>query len=535
MQTTHLLTTILLLFFMTNLSAQWEWENAEFSNLDLGYPLDGFLTLDNEEHDDYVIDMLVQPDGKTLIFGSSQNLLTSNKNYVLIRFDINGDLDNSFGRGGITTLPNEFYNKSHFSGAGSKFILQPDGKIVIIGGSAEHVFDDNDILILRYTSEGFLDDAFGDAGKVVLITETQERVYTIYQQPDEKLVLAGSASHFVAKDFFLLRCHSNGVIDTTFGEKGYVRTDFGKEDIPAKIIGQPDGKLLVLGKTVDSDLKKSDFALVRYLPDGTLDAIFGNEGKVITTIGVGKEANARSGLLQKDGKIILIGSAKAAYQSDYAMVRYHTDGRIDKSFGNKGKVLTNVSKYGDVGTSIANQPDGKILLAGNSKEWASHITLLRYDANGKLDYSFGDKGKQRPYFSIHGSGLKTMCIQDNKVILAGNLRLGTRPNYDFLIIRFLADFNVGTIDFSLNTNETLVYPNPIENRTTLEYTLNNNENMTIQLVDLQGRVLKIYLQNEAQQKGSYQQLIDLPTDLPRGMYFVRLTSPNGQVMIKVIK
>ena len=88
--------------------------------------------------------------------------------------------------------------------------------------------------------------------------------------------------------------------------------------------------------------------------------------------------------LQKDGKIILIGSAKAAYQSDYAMVRYHTDGRIDKSFGNKGKVLTNVSKYGDVGTSIANQPDGKILLAGNSKEWASHITLLRYDANGKL-------------------------------------------------------------------------------------------------------------------------------------------------------
>lgn len=161
--------------------------------------------------------------------------------------------------------------------------------------------------------------------------------------------------------------------------KGYVRTDFGREDAPVKIIGQPDGKLLVLGETGDSYLQKGDFALVRYLPDGTLDETFGNAGKVITVIGRGKRARASSGVLQKDGKTILVGSAQgAAYQPDYAMVRYHPDGRIDKTFGNKGKVITNVSRFGDYGMSIVIQPDEKILLAGNSKDLIINSKLEDY-------------------------------------------------------------------------------------------------------------------------------------------------------------
>jgi len=484
MQINHLLTTILLFLFTINLTAQWEWENAEFSNLNLGYPLDGFLTLDNTEHNDYLIDMMVQPDGKTLIFGSSQNTSTFSNHYVLARFDINGVLDASFGKEGMIHLPNEYNYNYNFSGNGGKFILQPTGKILIIGGTGEQLYDDNDILMLRYTSDGNLDSTFGEGGKIIFVTETPENAYTVYQQLDEKIVLAGSSDHYDVSDFFLFRCLSTGVIDTTFGENGYVRTDFGKRDIPAKIIGQPDGKLLVLGKTEDIYLQKSDFVLARYLSDGTLDETFGNKGKVITTIGVGKQAIVRSGLLQRDGKIILVGSAQGLYQPDYAMVRYHADGQLDESFGSKGKVITSVSQLDDIGESVVIQADEKILLAGTSREWASHLTLVRYNSNGQLDYSFGDKGKQRPYFSVHGSFVKKMYLQDDKVILAGDLRLESRPNHDFLIIRFLSDLNVGTINFTLNTNKALVYPNPIKHTAILEYTLENIENLTIQLVDV---------------------------------------------------
>ena len=59
--------------------------------------------------------------------------------------------------------------------------------------------------------------------------------------------------------------------------------------------------------------------------------------------------------------------------------------------------------------------------------------------------------------------------------------------------------------------------------------------MTIQLIDLNGQVLKTYLQNESQQVGLYQEAIDLPTDLSTGLYFLRLSSLNGQTIIKVIK
>lgn len=139
MQITHLLTAILLFFFTPNLSAQREWKNAEFNNLHLGYPLDGFLTLDNEEHNYYILYMIAQPDGKTIIFGRSQNQLTPDKNYVLARFGINGALDNSFGKEGMVTLPNEYHDHSYSFGDADMFILQSDGKIVIIGGTGEQV------------------------------------------------------------------------------------------------------------------------------------------------------------------------------------------------------------------------------------------------------------------------------------------------------------------------------------------------------------------------------------------------------------
>lgn len=80
-----------------------------------------------------------------------------------------------------------------------------------------------------------------------------------------------------------------------------------------------------------------------------------------------------------------------------------------------------------------------------------------------------------------------------------------------------------------------VYPNPIKNTTTLAYTLENEEILTIQLRNLQGRILKTYLQNKPQPAGTYQQQIDLSTYLPTGVYILNLISPNGQVAVKVFK
>ncbi len=94
---------------------------------------------------------------------------------------------------------------------------------------------------------------------------------------------------------------------------------------------------------------------------------------------------------------------------------------------------------------------------------------------------------------------------------------------------------MGIISFSTKENIALVYPNPIKDIATLEYLLEKPEILTIQLTDLNGQLLKTYLQNKPQKADTYQQQIDLPIDLPTGMYFIRLSSPNGETMIKVVK
>ena len=80
-----------------------------------------------------------------------------------------------------------------------------------------------------------------------------------------------------------------------------------------------------------------------------------------------------------------------------------------------------------------------------------------------------------------------------------------------------------------------MYPNPIKNTATLEYTLDQPELLTIQLTDLHGRVLKTFLQKQKQLAGTYFQTIDLPNNLPRGMYLVKLGSLEEHIFIKIIR
>jgi uncharacterized delta-60 repeat protein len=127
-------------------------------------------------------------------------------------------------------------------------------------------------------------------------------------------------------------------------------------------VRQPDGKLVVAGtrksRTIDRDV-----LLVRYDVDGTPDAGFGSGGVVTTSIRRPDDAMALA--LQPDGKLVAGGrSSDEATGYDFVLVRYRPDGNIDASFGTGGAVLTSVGAGGDEGTALVHQPDGKLVLAG---------------------------------------------------------------------------------------------------------------------------------------------------------------------------
>ena len=178
-----------------------------------------------------------------------------------------------------------------------------------------------------------------------------------------------------------------GNLDTTFGIGGKVITDIGGSDTAYDVAIQADGKIVVVGETYNSN---GNFAVTRYNPDGSLDSSFGNSGKAIADF-ANQTDRAYSVTIQSDGKILIGGITYNGNQTDAALVRYNSNGSLDTTFGNGGKVSTNFEGKSEWIESIAVQPDGKIVVGGSVDP--NDFALIRYNSDGSLDTSFGNGGR----------------------------------------------------------------------------------------------------------------------------------------------
>ncbi|GIM95055.1 delta-60 repeat domain-containing protein [Paractinoplanes toevensis] len=241
-----------------------------------------------------------------------------------------------------------------------------------------------------------LDLSFGSGGIVSTdFAEFIDEGRALLVQND-KPVVAGTASRIVAgmgtSDFGVARYTTDGRPDSSFGSGGKVTTDFfGSADDAYAVAGQPDGAVVAAGRAVTADNLDSDFALARYCRDGTLDSAFGSGGKVHTDFG-GTVDVGKAMVRQRDGKIVVAGStALYPVSVDFALARYHVDGRLDTSFGVGGRVVT---KFGGASsaTALVLQKDGKIVVTGETERDGFDFGLARYNTNGTLDRGFGDGG-----------------------------------------------------------------------------------------------------------------------------------------------
>src|SRR5262249_62180954 len=139
-------------------------------------------------------------------------------------------------------------------------------------------------------------------------------------------------------DFALARYNSDGTPDTTFNGDGQVTTDFdGFNDDAFSILVQPDGKLVAVG-SAKNPANFYDFAAARYLSNGTIDTTFGAAGKVRTDFGDHNFDQARSAVLQPDGKIVAAGFAisENGLVQNFAIARYSAGGVLDAGLGTGG-------------------------------------------------------------------------------------------------------------------------------------------------------------------------------------------------------
>ncbi len=240
------------------------------------------------------------------------------------------------------------------------------------------------------------------------------------------------------------------------GGPGVVVTDAGTtEDWAYGVDVQADGKYVVSGKSLDAN-GYPDFTLYRYNADGSLDASFNGSGKVTTAVGPYHDEAVGVRVLP-DGKI-LVGGYSSQGATDFAVVRYNADGSLDTTFGGDGMVTTDINGLWDQAYSMTVQSDGKILLAGmasGNPSSVSSFAIVRYNSDGTLDTSFSSDGKLAVSAGYETQYLQAIKVQsDGMIIAAGYGYTSGVTNHDMVLMRF--DSN-GVLDAGFGQNGIATY------------------------------------------------------------------------------
>jgi len=294
-----------------------------------------------------------------------------------------------------------------------------------------------------WAAPGDLDLSFGGNGTVATnFTSTDDMAFGVAIQSDGRIVAVGSANF--QNEFALARYAHDGSLDASFDGDGKFTTTFtGDHDSAHDLAIQTDGKIVAAG-TAGFD----SFALARYESDGTLDPSFGEDGKVLTNLTGGFDV-AYAVAIQANGKIVAAGRSAGA-GGRFALARYESDGSLDPSFSGDGKVFTSFTSGDDYARDMAIQADGKIVVAGSAGGAGGRFALARYESDGSLDPSFSADGKVLTNFTRGVDLALGIAIQSNRRIVAAGHAGGTRAsprNHKFAIARYRAN---GALDRSFS-------------------------------------------------------------------------------------
>lgn len=265
----------------------------------------------------------------------------------------------------------------------------------------------------------------GDSGAVVKMAV----------QPDGRIVIVDGERKY-GRQTMAMRFNSNGSIDSSFAENGRFYPPTGLENAGiVSVCLQPDGKIIIAG-TADTGATHSDLLLLRLKGDGTIDSSFGGGGYVLTSYDAASDTLA-SIALQPDGKIIAYGYFNDG-QDTLQVMRYHTDGSPDSSFGMYGRVKLCEGFTNAMPNNIAMMPDGRIVVGGdadiNALNGASAFIAIRLLPDGSLDTAFNHTGMAYtdidlnlppplPFLTQHYA-CKAMRMQtDGKVLFIGHVYL----------------------------------------------------------------------------------------------------------------
>ena len=490
---------------------------AQARYLDPSFGKDGYV-ITNFKDNASLNSLAIQADGKVIAAG------TSNGNFAIARYNIDGSADNNFGTNGkvITDLGNDENARS--------VAIQTDGKIVVAGYTETGIYPNiqSKIVVVRYNTDGSLDNSFGNDGKVITTVEQQTFCYALALQTDGKILVTGSTTTDGNEtEILLVRYNTNGTPDNSFGTAGIVSTSYDFENEAYTIALQPDGKILTGGFTYDGSSNSTNSIIARYLQNGTLDNSFGENGFAIDYAGVTSAL-----AIQADGKILYAGHG---YNDNYdfygTLSRLNTNGTKDTSFNRYGVVAGGYySGFTSNVYDVVVQADGKAVVSvsrtSGYPEYKKELGVIRFNADGKADLTFGNNGLISVLSDAVSYGNPTtnpLAITADSKILSG----ATFKN-NFAIARILT---LNAVAFSNNQlKNTLIihlYPNPVA-ASFMVNGLDKTLPAVITISDVAGNIMKV------QKLVAGTTSVNVAT-LQQGRYVAVFTQNNKTGSVKFIK
>ncbi len=493
---------------------------------------------------------LIQKDGKIVTVGTMRD--GSQSFFCVMRYNQNGTIDSTFGIKGIDTTAIGYTDEEAFCG-----LLQPDGKIIAagytsIGGAGSQ----RNFALVRYNTDGSRDSTFGANGIVMTaIGKSDDEIFSAALQADGKIIAAGySYTSISNQNVFVIaaaRYNSNGTLDNTFGANGTltealeISGTLQKYTEAKSVAVQSDSSIVLGGYTGDGS--QNYFALLRFTPNGNLDNSFGSNGISLTSVG-GVNDDINSIAIQKDGKIIAGGYSEVVSQTtdeyDFALVRYNTDGSVDKTFGSNGAAVNSIGHKSDEINSVAIQSDGKIVAAGFSEGNAYEylFALARYNSNGSLDNSFGTNGITTSVIGAYGNSgddkAQSVAIQsDGKIVASGSSLYDNFYNlYASAVARYTGSVTTGVNLTGAETPQSFRlyqnYPNPFNPTTVISYQISAVSHVTLKVYNILGKEVST-LVNKIEPAGKYEVQFS-GSNLPSGIYFYSIEAGNLREVKKMI-
>ena len=360
--------------------------------------------------------------------------------FAVARFKPDGSLDTSFGSNGVVTTdisPNAF--------DGAKAIAVADDGDILAAGTAAPPFpyDDSDVALVRYESDGSLDISFDGDGIVTTDVDAGSEDLdgaNAVALEDEDVIVGGHAGG----DFLLARYGPDGALDPTFGDQGLVTTTIGTTGAVNALAIDEDGRVVTAG---ESD---GDFAVARYNPDGSLDTSFAVGGIGIEDLGAVDQAVSVH--VTGEGAVLLAGGTTGAF----GLVKYTQEGNLDQDFDQDGVALTPFTRPSvDQVRGMALGPEGKIVEVGSTDAdqgtGFSKAVIARYNSDGSLDTSFAGDGILVPEIPAgFFRSLSAVAVEpDGRIVAVG------QHEFNFLVARFNSD---GTADTSFGGDGIVISP-----------------------------------------------------------------------------